>query len=472
MKYMTFNNSCFFAAIANLLEDIGIHVSDKDIVIGSLVPYFFKYDKNSQQFSSGYEVQELDIINDYLKQYIVKIIEKKYFKGSVIEKKRKLIQNISETTSHKIVSLKLTNNDNKWHATIFTGVVNEEYIFVNMRREDDEAIEIRLKYDELINKLADNVQFAWLERIEKFDVLDRKKYLDESIVTLLKYKNMIFDYSEEEKSLSSRLESRDALFRPLLLNYVDMASITHEKELYENIMILQRQYLNSFQVDGKVKLSSYLDMLLLKKCIFQIENNIKAQLSTLYYHGSKTSGITKLYPNMSIHGDKYVYLTTKREVALIYTINAIESFYETNSLEKPEKFHPWYSYGFNKGKLQIDEYYENAFEETYKGKSGYLYVCKEPDKNITNQTNIFCAVTTKEIVDIIEEVYIEDIYSELIRLESAGIILIRRFTDMTEKQIDHLNISIKGSIKHFDLHNKPDNNYTIFLRSKFPDLFN
>lgn len=34
----------------------------------------------------------------------------------------------------------------------------------------------------------------------------------------------------------------------------------------------------------------------------------KAEKET-YYHGSKTSGIRKLIPNYSLHGQKYVYLT-------------------------------------------------------------------------------------------------------------------------------------------------------------------
>jgi|GEM_PF-3065830 len=32
MKYQTFNNSCFWAALANLLQDFGIDVEDRVII--------------------------------------------------------------------------------------------------------------------------------------------------------------------------------------------------------------------------------------------------------------------------------------------------------------------------------------------------------------------------------------------------------------------------------------------------------
>lgn len=66
-----------------------------------------------------------------------------------------------------------------------------------------------------------------------------------------------------------------------------------------------------------------------------------------YYHESKTCGITKFIPDYSLHGQKYVYLTTSFEIALIYTANAIESFYDENNFDKPDKFQPWHSYGFS-----------------------------------------------------------------------------------------------------------------------------
>jgi hypothetical protein len=140
----------------------------------------------------------------------------------------------------------------------------------------------------------------------------------------------------------------------------------------------------------------------------------------VYFHGSKFMEIKTLIPDISLHGDKYVYLTTSLEVALIYTVNAIESYYEENHLVKSEKFQPWFSYGFNKEKIPvIEEYYPNATKETYSNKPGYIYICEEL-KNISNPTNIFNAVVTKEEVNIKDVIYVEDVYKKVLDLEKQG----------------------------------------------------
>ena len=44
MKYMTFNNSCSYAGVANMLEDFNIHMEDYELAIEMKVPFIFKYD--------------------------------------------------------------------------------------------------------------------------------------------------------------------------------------------------------------------------------------------------------------------------------------------------------------------------------------------------------------------------------------------------------------------------------------------
>ncbi|MDC7242883.1 MAG: hypothetical protein PQJ44_02755 [Sphaerochaetaceae bacterium] len=191
----------------------------------------------------------------------------------------------------------------------------------------------------------------------------------------------------------------------------------------------------------------------------------------MYYHGSKTSGIKELQPNFSMHGEKYVYLTTNRAVALVYTVNAIERFYEDNKLEKPEEFQPWYSYGFDKEKLPVfDEYYPNAVKETYKGKSGFIYICEEP-KDFSNPTNIYCAIVTKSSVKTIKEEYIEDVYEEILKLEKQGLCKIRRFEEAKEKYLNKIESYIKEDIEKYNLNEDVNHNYGVFLRAKFPHLF-
>ncbi len=44
----------------------------------------------------------------------------------------------------------------------------------------------------------------------------------------------------------------------------------------------------------------------------------------MYYHASNVANIKELIPGVSMHGKPFVYLTTKRENALVYLSNAVE----------------------------------------------------------------------------------------------------------------------------------------------------
>ncbi len=195
------------------------------------------------------------------------------------------------------------------------------------------------------------------------------------------------------------------------------------------------------------------------------------RLELFYYHGSKTKNIEILKPSMSIHGDDYVYLTTSKAVALIYTVNAIEVYFKQNYLECNQKFQPWYSYGFDENQIPvIEEYYPNATYETYHNQSGYIYICEKP-KTYSNPTNIHNAIVTKEHVKIIDSIFIPDIYDEILKLEKDGVIKIKRYENMTDSYLSHIYNMIRTDIDKYQLIENPNHNYTIFLKAKLPFLF-
>ncbi len=191
----------------------------------------------------------------------------------------------------------------------------------------------------------------------------------------------------------------------------------------------------------------------------------------MYFHGSPIKDISVLKPSQSLHDQPYVYLVTNKVVAMIYCSNAIQCFYEDNDLEKPDKFQSWYSYGFNKeGVPVIEEYYPNAFFETYKGRSGFVYTCKEPSTK-SNPTNIYCAFTTKEEVIVLNQEMIEDLYDAFLTYEKEGKVVIKRYSEMSKEYLQRIYDMIREDIETYDLRNKPEDNYTVFLKAKFPELF-
>lgn len=86
----------------------------------------------------------------------------------------------------------------------------------------------------------------------------------------------------------------------------------------------------------------------------------------IFYHGSSVKGLKELKPFLSEHGKPYIYFATNSLIALLYAVKPVP---------KPFSFYP---YGFDKnGNVVYSEYYENAFYDLYKGKTGYLYECDD-----------------------------------------------------------------------------------------------
>ena len=87
MKYMTFNSSCAYAGVANMLEQYGVDTDDRSIAMGMKLPYLFSYEngtylagpmlQNAEWFNlflipQGFEMCEIELpaeqVADYLKK--------------------------------------------------------------------------------------------------------------------------------------------------------------------------------------------------------------------------------------------------------------------------------------------------------------------------------------------------------------------------------------------------------------------
>ena len=53
MKYMTFNNSCSYAGVANMLEDFNINIEDYELAIRMRVPFILNMMKRASQIKIG-----------------------------------------------------------------------------------------------------------------------------------------------------------------------------------------------------------------------------------------------------------------------------------------------------------------------------------------------------------------------------------------------------------------------------------
>lgn len=157
-----------------------------------------------------------------------------------------------------------------------------------------------------------------------------------------------------------------------------------------------------------------------------------------YYHCSPTAGLKLLQPRKPVSFEKppMVYMTTLLPMALMYSVQNYE-----------------YSYGYTKeGQIYFDEYFPNALEILYRGKSASLYLCNPESTDTTRIPNE--AVSEKE-VPVICEIPIPDAYEALLEQERLGTLVIRRYDELSEGMLDWIRRVEADVIRKRDLLNTP-----------------
>lgn len=185
-----------------------------------------------------------------------------------------------------------------------------------------------------------------------------------------------------------------------------------------------------------------------------------------WYHASPIKDLKTLEPRISNHGVPLVYLSKKRENVLVYLSNAVEKYCKETGFELNKKWSKWGPYGFNEnGILQLEEYYPNALEETYKGNAGYIYTAKD----ITDSgycIGIPDAGTSNIPVPVCDCEYIPDAYEEILAAENKGLIKVVRYEEQSQKKFEWICKTVIQEYKEAE--NQPD--YRFFLEGKFKDI--
>lgn len=112
----------------------------------------------------------------------------------------------------------------------------------------------------------------------------------------------------------------------------------------------------------------------------------------------------------------------------------------------------------------MEEYYPNALTDTYKGVSGYIYSV-ESVSDSGFQVQIPDAATSNVPVKITACEYVPDAYEAILSAEKEGLIVIRRYEDNSEEQLDWIKRTVKEEFKNAADH--PE--YQHFLVGKFSE---
>lgn len=157
-----------------------------------------------------------------------------------------------------------------------------------------------------------------------------------------------------------------------------------------------------------------------------------------YYHGSPVVGLTLLKPGKPTSFEKpaRVYMTTLLPMALMYTVKNYE-----------------YSYGYTReGKIYFDEYFPNALEILYRGKSASLYLCAPQSTELTKIPN---EVVSEAAVPIIGETVLPDACEALLEQERLGTLVIHRYHELPERRLNWIRKAETEVILRSNLLNTP-----------------
>ena len=162
------------------------------------------------------------------------------------------------------------------------------------------------------------------------------------------------------------------------------------------------------------------------------------------YHGSTRNIDKTLTPHKAFSREDYeprVYFTDLKEKAIAYAINPIDSYIKSRTGIDQHYSAMSAHMRYAKGVLEIMECYPNMFEIYHS--PAYIYVC-----NVVAEKKNDHEYILKGEVDFAEKLYIEDVYSELIKLEKCGILKLYKYDDLdcwkTYHQYDYVESGLQS----------------------------
>lgn len=237
MKYMTFNSSCSYAGIANMLEQYGIDTTDREIALGMKLPYLFVYDDGT--YVSGPMLQKAEWFDIYLNSIGFQLIEKKISADKVAD--------YLKDQKTAMLGIKMENAGK--HAIVYIGMEADELIFINNKWEK-EAVpsEIKFAEEELREKIDAEVVVAILQTINatKVSMIDK---LEESLVVLQANVSEIIELCNKEVTVEYLQSKLNTLFRPLFLDGITMLNLIGETEFADEWKVMQGNLLGAIRAD-------------------------------------------------------------------------------------------------------------------------------------------------------------------------------------------------------------------------------
>lgn len=269
MKYMTFNSSCAYAGMANMLERRGIDVEDREIALGMGLPFLFSCEEGV--YSAGPMLQTAKWFDLYLKPIGLCMMESRV--------SREEVGGFLRSVECGMLGLAATAQSK--HAVVYTGMAGQKYCFLNNKRKDSlEPQTFLLSEEELQARLGDTVTVAVLQETQ-LQATEPTEYFLKSVEVLEQLKRDLSSFCREERSPRELVEGRDRLFRAILLDAVSMLDLIGETELKEKLRFVQGQLLAALREDKPQILQDRISMPALNEAIGIYQRLIQVHIANI-----------------------------------------------------------------------------------------------------------------------------------------------------------------------------------------------
>lgn len=238
MVYMTFNSSCSYAGVANMLSQHNYTTNDRSIALDMKLPYLFAYEDGV--YMAGPMLQTADWFNLYLNPIGFQMIETEVSADQII----------SYLMHQKTAMLGIQLEQGNKHAIVYTGNRNGKFYFLNNKWEQDPASErITFTEAELMKHIKEPIMIATLKQIPPREV-DLSRKLSASISVIRQNLTEIQEVCRKKEPVGTLRSKMNTLFRPLLLDGITMLRLLEEMELADQFSAIQSRFLAALRQES------------------------------------------------------------------------------------------------------------------------------------------------------------------------------------------------------------------------------
>lgn len=236
MKYMTFNSSCSYCCLANLLESFGVDKEDRDIALEMGLPYLFSYDEGERAYLAGAMLQGKYWFDRHLNCVGLEFVEEFVAKSDV-----------AGFVANYAPCMMGMNTEFGKHAMIYTGQQKDRYHFLNPHRADDgQPGELLLTEAELLEVLSEVNAVGRIERVDKVKPMNDADF-ENSLVVLRRYKEELHRFCSALRTNGEIMAAMNTLLRPLAVDSLAMMELAGETGLAEELRLFQKDCMTLFR---------------------------------------------------------------------------------------------------------------------------------------------------------------------------------------------------------------------------------